>query len=575
MRTQLTTPRRRYAIPALVTALALIVAACGDATEAPEDAGAEEVAEEEEAEAEADEEAADEGDPQAGGTVVFGADQEPAIINPFLQEGNLYATSVVTTPILMSLFRITPDLEYEPYLLADEPIVEEDPFRITYELHPDAIWSDGEPITAEDVEFTWERRVDPEVEVVSREGYDLVTDVEIVDDKTITFTFEVAYAPWRTLFSDQSGAILPKHLLEGEDINEVWRDEIPVASGPFVFEEWNQGVDLTLVRNENYWREPANLDRIVFRFLEDSSTQVQQLRGGEVDVLAPQAQIDLIEQVEEIGTVTIDVTSGTQWEKVSFVTEGTPVEPLYVRQAIAKAIDRAAIVEALIAPINPDATPLNSLLYTSSAPEYQPNWEDALAYDPEGAVALLEDNGCERDTDEVFICEGERLEIAYATTTGNERRELTFEIMQAQLADLGIALSADFSEASVLFGTRVWENDYEMAGWALTGRPDPVVSPSQWGCPDEERGTGTQNFTLFCEQEATDLMLEANLTADPDERAALINQADALLAETLLSFPMYESPVITLAGEHVRGVVTNPTSAGPTWNAAQWYRTDG
>ena len=575
MRTPMSRTRRRLALPALATAVALVAAACGGSTEAPTDAPAEESVEEEAGDDGQDAAVADDAQPRAGGTVVFGADQEPAIINPFLQEGNLYATSVVTTPVLMSLFRITPELEYEPYLLAGEPIVEEDPFRITYELHPDAAWSDGEPITAQDVEFTWQRRIDPEVEVVSREGYDLVTDVEIVDDKTITFTFEREYAPWRTLFSDQSGVILPKHILEGEDLNQVWRDEIPVASGPFRFEEWNKGVDLTLVRNEDYWGEPAHLDRIVFRFLEDSSTQVQQLRGGEVDVLAPQAQIDLVEQVEEIGTITIDVTSGTQWEKVSFVTEGTPVAPLYVRQAIAKAIDRTAIVEALIAPINPDAAPLNSLLYTSSAPEYQPNWEEALSYDPEGAVALLEDNGCERDTDEVFVCEGERLEIAYATTTGNERRELTFEIMQAQLADIGIALTADFSEASVLFGTRVWENDYEMAGWALTGRPDPVVSPSQWGCPDEERGTGTQNFTLYCEQEATDLMLEANLTSDPEERAALINAADALLAETMLSFPMYESPVITLASEHVRGVRTNPTSAGPTWNAAEWFRTDG
>ena len=556
--------------------LAMLLAACGggesagDAGADQSDAGATDDTDDTDAEADVP----DDGDAQSGGTVVFGADQEPAIVNPFLQEGNLYATSVITTPILLPLLQITPELEYIPLMLADEPIVEEDPFRVTYEVHPDAIWSDGEPISSRDVEFTYERRMDPDVEVVSRDGYNLVSDVELVDDKTITFTFETTYAAWRTLFSDQASVILPAHILEGEDMNEIWRDEIPIASGPFQFDSWNKGVDLTLTRNENFWGEAAHLDRLVFRFLEDSSTQVQQLRGGEVDVLAPQAQIDLIEQVDEIGTVVTDVLSGTQWEKISFVTEDTPVAPLFVREAIAKGIDRAAIVEALIAPIDPDATPLNSLLYPSSAAEYQPNWEDILTYDPEGAVALLEENGCERDTDEVFMCDGERLEIRYATTTGNERRELTFEIIQAQLAEIGIALSADFSEASVLFGTRVWESDYEMAGWALTGRPDPVANASQWGCLDEDRGSGVQNFTLMCEEEATDLMLQANRTADPDERAAMMNEADTLLSETLLSIPMYQSPVITIANENVRGVRTNPTSAGPTWNAGQWYRTD-
>ena len=130
----------------------------------------------------------------------------------------------MTTPVLSALFRFSPDLEFEPLVLEGEPGVEEDPLRVTYTLHPDAVWSDGEPITAEDVEFTLEQRLNSDVEVVSREGYDRIAEVEIHDERSWTFEFDTEYAPWRRLFSDQSGVILPKHILEGEDLNQVWRE---------------------------------------------------------------------------------------------------------------------------------------------------------------------------------------------------------------------------------------------------------------------------------------------------------------------------------------------------------------
>ncbi len=575
--------RKKWRVPLLLLALAMVAAACGaddttteedgedvvDESEEPEEEPAEDDGEEDGGE----EDAAGDGRVE-GGTVVFGADQEPAIVNPAIQEGILFATSVVIAPQLYPLWRITPELEFEPLLLDGEPVVEEDPFRVTYTLKEEAEWSDGTPITARDVQFTWERRVDPDVEVANRTGYDLVSETEIVDDKTITFTFEEVYAPWRTMFATLDAVILPAHILEGEDLNEVWRDEIPIASGPFQFEEWDRGVDMTLVRNENYWGEPASLDRIVFRFLEDSSTQVQQLRGGEVDVLAPQPQVDLVEQIDEIDDVVLNAVSGATWEHMNIQAGNPELEPVFVRQAIAKGIDRAALVDALIAPIQPDAEPLNSIFYLSNQAQYEPNWEDALAYDPEAAEQLLIDNGCELGDDGVYVCDGVRLSIPYSTTSGDQRRELTFEVLQAQLAEIGIELTADFSEASVLFGTRLFERDFGISGWAWTGTPDPFNTISQFGCTDEDAGTGLQNFTDTCSEEATELIREANRETDPDRRAALFNEADAILAELVPVIPLYQTPTITAYNTNVVGVETNPSSVGPTWNTEEWYLTE-
>jgi len=563
----------------LLLALAMVAAACGGAEDTTTEDDGEEVVEEteeteetEEAEEDDEEEAA--GGRVEGGTVIFGAEQEPAIVNPSIQEGILFATSVVVAPQLYPLWRITPELDFEPLLLDGEPVVEEGPFRVTYTLKEEAVWSDGTPITARDVEFTWERRVDPEVEVANRTGYDLVTETEIVDDKTITFTFEEVYAPWRLMFSTIDAVILPAHILEGEDLNEVWRDEIPIASGPFQFEDWNRGVDMTLVKNENYWGTEPSLDRIVFRFLEDSSTQVQQLRGGEIDVLAPQPQIDLVEQIEAIDDVVLNAVAGASWEHLNLQADTPELAPLFVRQAIAKGIDRASLVDALIAPIQPDAEPLDSIFYLTNQPEFQPNWSDALAYDPAAAEQLLIDNGCELGDDDVYVCDGVRLSIPYATTTGNERRELTFEVLQAQLADIGIELTADFSEASVLFGTRLFERDFSISAWGWTGTPDPFNTISQWGCTDEDAGTGAQNFTGTCSEEATELMRQANQEIDPDRRVELFQEADSLLAELVPAIPLYQTPTITAYNTRVVGVETNPSSVGPTWNTQDWYLTE-
>jgi peptide/nickel transport system substrate-binding protein len=513
-----------------------------------------------------------------GGTVVWGYDQEPGILNPTLSDGNLFATSQIALSTLLPLWVITPEFEYEPTVLLDSAEADEDAeaFTVTYNLNEDADWSDGTPITAGDVFFSVQTCLNEEWTITSRAGCDKV-DMEATeaaldpDGKTFELIFTEDYAPWQTLFSTASGIILPRHVLEGEDWNTVWNDEITIASGPFMFEEWDKGQQLTLVRNEDFSGELAGLDRIVFRFLPDSNTQVQQLRGGEIDMFDPQPQIDLVAQVQAIDGIELQTDSGPVWEHIDFQFTRPPLDQLYVREAFVKAIDREAIIEQIIAPINPDAEPLNSIVYVNNQTEYIDHYADIVTFDPDEAISILEENGCTRGDDGIFTCDGERLSFEFTTVAGNERRELTFEIVQAQLADVGIELVSALGEAAVVFSDEVLTaGNWDLFEFAWVGSPDPASNVELWKCE------GDQNYTGHCNEEASEILEQTNRAVDPDERASLMNQAGQLLANDIPVLPLYQLPNVLAFNTNVlTGPQVNATQWGQVWNIGEWRSTAG
>ncbi len=150
---------------------------------------------------------------------------------------------------------------------------------------------------------------------------------------------------------------------------------------------------------------------------------------------------------------------GTEFMRCNLKTPG--LDKPFVRQAIGMGIDRVALVENVLGPFDAEAKPTQSLFFEPTSPYYKPNFS-SLDYDPAGAVALLEQNGCVRGADTVFECDGVRLEFGYLSTSGNERRELTFEIVQSFLAEIGIKVNADFAPAAIQFGTRLPEGDFQI-----------------------------------------------------------------------------------------------------------------
>lgn len=280
----------------------------------------------------------------------------------------------------------------------------------------------------------------------------------------------------------------------------------------------------------------------------------------------PQPQVDLVEQVAKLDGVKTESNAGTVWEHLDFNFKVPPLDKDYVRKAIAFGIDREAIIERLIKPINPEAAPLNNTIYMNNQAEYEDHY-GTYTFDPAAAEKLLTDNGCTKGDSGIYECDGMPLSFRYATTTGNEARELQQEVVQAQLKEIGIEIKPANEDPDAMFGKTLpagKKGAWDIINFAWVGSPDPFGGNTIYICD------GDLNEQSYCNEDVTDLINKTNTLVDPAERAAAYNEADALMAEDLPIFPLYQKPTFFAYKDTIQGVQDNPTQFGPTWNAGDW-----
>lgn len=458
-----------------------------------------------------------------------------------------------------------------------------DAFCVLYHIHPDAAWSDGTPVTADDFGFTYETIINPVLDITSRDGYDKMTGYEVVDDKTFLAIFGEVYAPWRTLFS--APGVMPKHALEDQPFNAIWDHMIEVGSGPFVMDEWVLDERITLSRNPNYWASEDRLSgsplgdvqTINIVFLEDSQTQIQALRGQEIDMFYPQPQVSLVEEVASIDGVEWEAGLGPIWEQVSFNHSHPLLAQQFVRQAFAMGIDREAIVDVVVRSLAPDAEVLNNTVWMVGTSYYEDHFSQ-YPYDPAAAEALLVDNGCTRGGDGIYECGGERLSFTWATTAGNEGRELQFELAQANLAEIGIEVNAAFGPASEVFADAFLYGDssvWQLFNFGWVGAPDPVGGNTVFYCEGgASSGFGDLNVTRYCNDEVEALIRQTDTEVDPAVRADLYNQADIIYLDDVAVIPLYQKPTFFAWNSAIQGPKDNSTQFGPFWNIGSWTGQD-
>lgn len=481
-------------------------------------------------------------------TLTVALDQEPAILNGLIVGGDLVATSNVWTPIQEGPLRIQPDFSFAPLLAEEMPeVVSEDPLTIEYRLREGLVWSDGEPLTSDDCLFSYEVVTNEDNQILYPDIHNNIESFETPDERTVRITFSVPDARWMDMLDDQ---ILPRHILEGEDFNTRFNDEV-IGSGPYVLEEWRKGQDLTLVRNENYWGEAPAIERIVYRFIPDTNSLKAALQAGEVQFINPPPDIGLIDELEGYNGVTTEVAFGSQWEHLAFNTE--VVENPDIRRAFAHAVNRQEIVDEIL---GGDARPLQSILVPEQEPFYTPAWE-IYEYDPDRARELVEQ----------AEGQGASTEIEYSTTSGNALRETAQQVIQAQMEEVGITLNINNSSAESFFGDRLPSGEFEMGQWAWSSSPEPSITTlfsANNVAPDG------QNSYRYRSEEATELMEESDVTIDEDERAELLQQAQEQMAEDCPLVPLFQRPEIYAFDENLSGPEVNPTVAGPFWNVGEW-----
>jgi peptide/nickel transport system substrate-binding protein len=511
--------------------------------------------------------AADAQTPKRGGTVVVGGatPREPGCLNAYLERcgSNFPTVGTLMGLALRGAYSVGPDLTYQPELVSGAEYTTVPPYTLTYHIRPEAHWSDGVPVTAQDFVFTHAavRSVRNELNEPDAEYYSVIRRVTAVDAKTVRVVLRDRFAGWRGLFP----RVLPAHALRGEDFSTVWLSGIrnpktgrPIGTGPFLLETWRRGYGITFVRNPRYWKShPARLDRLVLRFCAPcvalSDEQVAWVRAGEVDVLfsslLSSAQFG---EVRAVRGVTALARPGANWEHLD-VRIGVGGHPALkrkrVRQALAYGIDRVALTRVLHEQMDPRYPPSeNAVLFPSSSPHYRANWR-RYRYRPEEARRLLEAEGCRRGSDSIYLCDGRRLSLRLVTIAGNERRRRTVELIQRQLRPAGIEIVPIYAPPLSGFSQILEGGDFDLILFSWLSNPDsPGTVVYLYGCG------AVQNFSGYCQRLVTRDLDQAQRIFDQTRQAAVLNRADAQMAKDVPVIPLFQNPSVVVHKSTVRGV---------------------
>lgn len=317
--------------------------------------------------------------------------------------------------------------------LAESCEYEEATCTYTFHLVEDAKWHDGEPVTAEDVKFTIEAIMDPENGSENAPNYEDVEEITVLDDHTVSFKLaapNVAFLDYMTM------AVLPEHLLEGEDMQTSDFFRNPVGTGPYKLESWDEGQAITLMKNEDYFKGEPNIDTIVFKIVPDDNAKALQMKSGELD-LALLTPKDAAAFVNEEGYTCYDMkTSDYRGILFNFWNEYWQKNRDLI-PAICYGIDREAIVQAVLLGQGMTAYgPLQRNMYNNEDVEH-------YDYDPEKAKAVLEEAGCEMGEDGFYYRDGEKVGFVISVGAGDQVRVDIAQIVAQQLGQIGMDVTVE------------------------------------------------------------------------------------------------------------------------------------
>ena len=460
-------------------------------------------------------------------------------INPLLLNGgeiNKYATGLMFLPLM----ELDADLNFEG-MLADS-ITTEDNKNFIVHIDDAATWSDGTPVTADDVVYTALRLASPVIGNTAmmyyvfegvgddgfvEEGAESIDGIQKVDDKTVQFTtkeempittFENSYA--RYLLT------LPKHVIEQYSEEELstadWFNHPDVVSGPFIVTDFDVDHYISYEANKDYWKGAPKIDKLNIKIV-DGSQLYAGLQSGEIDITQqtmsdiPQEDYESVEALDNV-----DVVYGSPVTNQSVFIQTKNVPDVKVRQAMLYAIDRQQILEELL---NGHGEIVDGFL--SSASPFYDDFLTPVSYDPEKAKALLEEAGWDGSQT-----------IRFYVNSGDSTFVNAASIIAAEWAAVGIKAeiqTVDFATLMSVAGTE----DYDVLAVQYTYAPVDPYPDVAWLLGGEGSWTGYSDDTL------NDALTKSQLTSDPEETKELFSVVDKKVQEDV---PMFSAYVISAQG---------------------------
>jgi len=481
------------------------------------------------------------------GVLRFSLGGEVSLLNPILSTDT--ASSAVEAVIFNGLIKINENLEVVPDL-AKSWEVSKDGRIWTFHLRKNVKWHDGHPFTAEDVKFTFDSILNPKVNSVRRGDFIIEgkpIEFKVIDKYTIQAILPKPFAP----FLVQMGmGIIPKHLLQGKDINTAEFNRRPIGTGPFIFKEWQAGDHIKVVRNPHYYLGSPLLKEIVYKIIPDENARLVALEAGEIDATGiPPKDYRRMKTAKGIKVFEYDALVYTY---LGFNLANPKFADRRVRQALAYATDKNQLVNLIFRGL---ATPA----YAPSAPVSWAYSEDVpkYPYDPEKAKQLLREAGVKN------------LEFTILVNQGNKEREKAAVILQQQYKKVGVKVNVRVIEWSALLkiiNAPKDPKDFEaiIIGWALGLDPDAY---SIWHSSQYPKGF---NFIKYRNPEVDKLLELGRTTMEKAKRKKIYAKLWKLIAADQPYIFLWYPKAVEGVNDRIGGL-SKPGPAGLFLNIEKVY----
>jgi len=546
----------------------------------------------------------------SGGTVTFALQDRFTGYNSGASATNLQANLVVTNQVVpsVSYFDNKGAVQTDSSLVDSVDKTSDNPLTVVYKFNPKAVWDDGSPIGCDDMYLYWVanngtlKTTDSKgksvtlFQTASTVGFDQTKSVECSPDgKTVTWTYASPFADWKAQVTNQG--FVPAHVVakaaglgsaadirkayEANDtatlkkLADFWntgfnsdqglKKDVMLSGGPYIIADYQPDQSVTLARNPKYWGKPAAADKIVFRIITDDTAQVQALANSEVQVIQPQPDPDLLNQLKGVSAVTSSVEGGFTFEHLDFNFQLPLFQDKAVRQAIAYCVPRQDMVDKLIKPINDKAQVLQNRMFEPFQSDYQDTSGGQYdKVDIAKAKSTLEAAGYTLNGN-VYEKGGQKVEF-HLLHKDTARRAGEFQLIQSSCAQAGISV-LDEADPGWSAKTGVGQFDAVVFGW--TGGPLLSSQRSIYKTPADKTNLN-QNFGYYSNPTVDKLMDQLASETDPTKLAGIANDADKQIWADVATIPLFQYPDVVAFNKKVQNVIYNPTQFALSWNDNTW-----
>nr|WP_185907838.1 glutathione ABC transporter substrate-binding protein [Psychrobacillus soli] len=445
------------------------------------------------------------------------------------------SANILYQKVYETLVKPDENFEIQPGLAKEWNVIDDTTWE--FKLQEGVTFHDGTLFNADAVKATIDRLLDPAVGSPQREKFSMIEEVEIVDEQTVRFHLSYPYAPLLSILASQEGSMIsPTAISENAEALK----ESPVGTGPYTFENWISGQEVSIVKNPDYWGEEVSVERVVFKVVPEDATRLAMIETGEAHI-NDQVPVTEIERIEDSDTMELYRTEGLAVEYLGFNVEKKPFNDVRVRQAISHAIEREAIISGVYNNVGTLANSAMSPKVFGYSESSKP-----LAYDLNAAKELLKEAG---------IKEGYK--ISLLTSDRKERINMA-EVIQSQLKGIGINVEIQVMEYGAFIEmTNNGEHEMFISGWGnATGDGDY----NQYNLFHSSSHGPAGNSFYYDNPEVDNIIEQARQATDSDERKALYEKVLQIELDEAVYVPIRNYEHLAVSNKNVSGYWLNASN---------------